>query len=48
MDNFPVNQCPYCVEDRPINQELGHGKQFLQELAEINPEKALKLGQKVG
>jgi orotidine 5'-phosphate decarboxylase subfamily 1 len=46
MDNFAANECPYCAENRPVNQELGHGKKFLEELAKINPEKAKQLGLK--
>lgn len=44
MDNHPAKKCPYCKKDRPINQNLGHGKGFLRELAETNLTKARKLG----
>ncbi|MBN2198174.1 phosphoribosyltransferase [Candidatus Wolfebacteria bacterium] len=44
MDNYLADECPYCKENRPINQELGHGKEFLTELAEKDREKASLLG----
>jgi orotidine 5'-phosphate decarboxylase subfamily 1 len=44
MDNVPVNGCLYCASGVPINQELGHGRQFLAELAKTDPEKAARLG----
>jgi len=44
MDNYPPDECPYCKEGRHINQELGHGKKFLTELAEKDPERAALLG----
>jgi len=46
MDNFPAAECPYCQEGKPINLELGHGQQFIKELHETDPEKAIKLGWK--
>lgn len=46
MDNYPADECPYCIDGRPINQRLGHGKKFLSELAGKEPEKAARLGWK--
>lgn len=46
MDNFPAESCPYCAESRLINQELGHGKAFLTELAKTDLGKAIRLGYK--
>jgi len=40
MDNFPAAECPYCQTERPINQMLGHGKKFLDEILAKEPEKA--------
>lgn len=40
MDNFSAEECPYCKEGRPINQELGHGKAFLDEVLAQQPEKS--------
>lgn len=44
MDNYPPTECPYCKEERSINQRLGHGKKFLEELAIKDSEKAKRLG----
>lgn len=44
MDNYPPEECPYCNGGIFINQQLGHGKKFLEELATRNPEKARWLG----
>lgn len=44
MDNYSPDSCPYCAEDRPINQELGHGRAFLVELIKVNSIKANRLG----
>lgn len=29
VDSFDESECPYCKEGRPINTELGHGKEYL-------------------
>ncbi len=29
VDSFEESECPYCKEGRPINTELGHGKEYL-------------------
>lgn len=46
FDNFSMNECPYCTVERPINQDLGHGRSFLEELVKTSPGKASRLGWK--
>lgn len=46
MNNYPPEACPLCAQSVPINTNVGHGRQFLADLEQTDPEKFRLLSQK--